>query len=67
MGCRDSGSTRYSGELAARAAGNIVFLMGMEPVLADMLQYSCLENPTLAENPGRPQSTGLQRVETQLK
>ena len=23
-GCRGSGSTRYSGELAARAAGNIV-------------------------------------------
>ena len=27
-----------------------------------MLQYSCLENPTLTEKPGRPQSTGLQRV-----
>ena len=25
LGCRGSGSTRYSGELAARAAGNIVF------------------------------------------
>ena len=24
LGCRDSGNTRYSGELAARAAGNIV-------------------------------------------
>ena len=24
LGCRGSGSTRYSGELAARAAGNIV-------------------------------------------
>ena len=24
FGCRGSGSTRYSGELAARAAGNIV-------------------------------------------
>ena len=24
LGCRDSGSTRYSGELAARAEGNIV-------------------------------------------
>ena len=38
-----------------------------QPVLANTLQYSCLENPTLAEKPGRPQSTGLQRVETQLK
>ena len=30
-------------------------------MLANRLQYSCLENP-LSEKPGRPQSTGLQRV-----
>ena len=29
MGCRGSGSTRYSGELAAREAENIVLLKGM--------------------------------------
>ena len=27
-----------------------------------MLQYSCLENPSLTEKPGRPQSTGSKRV-----
>ena len=27
-------------------------------VLASTLHYSCLENPLLTENPGRPQSTG---------
>ena len=32
-----------------------------EPVLANTLQYSCLENPP-TEKPGRPQSTGPQRV-----
>ena len=32
-----------------------------QPVLTNMLQYSCLENP-LIEKPGRPQSTGSQRV-----
>ena len=26
------------------------------------LQYSCLENPSLTDKPGRPQSTGAQRV-----
>ena len=30
-------------------------------MLANILGYSCLENP-LTEKPGRPQSTGLQRV-----
>ena len=32
-------------ELAARAAENIVSRRGWQPVLANMLQYSCLENP----------------------
>ena len=35
---------QYSGELAARAAGNIVLYKGMQPVLTNTLQYSCLEN-----------------------
>ena len=34
-----------------------------QPVLANALQYSCLETaPSLTEKPGRPQSTGSQRV-----
>ena len=34
-----------------------------QPVLANMLQYSCLKNPpSQTEKPGRPQSTGSQRV-----
>ena len=45
MGLRGSGSTRYSGELAARAAGNIVLYNGMATSTGNTLQYSCLENP----------------------
>ena len=33
-----------------------------QSVLANMLQYSCLETPSLTEKPGGPQSTGAQRV-----
>jgi len=34
-----------------------------QPVLANMLQYSCLKNsPSLTEKSDRPQSTGSQRV-----
>ena len=33
-----------------------------KPVLANALQYSCLENPLLTEKLGRPQSTGSQKV-----
>ena len=40
LGRRGSGSTRSSGELAARAAGNIV-----QPAGASTLQCSCLESP----------------------
>ena len=46
LGHRGSGSTRYPGELAARAAGDIV---PGEP-------------PSLTEKPGRPESAGSQRV-----
>ena len=61
LGCGGSGSSRYSGELAVRAAGNIVLQKGMAastgpsaPVLLPG------EPPSLTEKPGRPQSTVLQ-------
>ena len=41
LGRRGSGSTRYSGGLAARVAGNIVW----QSVLANTLQYPCLGFP----------------------
>ena len=63
LGRRGSGSTRYSGELASRAAGNIVLYKGMA---ASIGQYAPVflpgEPPFLTEEPGRPQSTGSQRV-----
>ena len=61
LGRRGSGSTSYSGELAARAAGNIVLRRVWWPVLANTLQYVAWRNP-LTDKPGRPQSTRLQRV-----
>ena len=42
MGLRGSGSTRYSGELVARAAGNIVFYEGMETSIG---QYALIFVP----------------------
>ena len=63
MGSRCSGSTRYSGELAARALENIVLWKGMATSIA---QYSPVllpgEPTSLAEEPGRPQYIGLQRA-----
>ena len=63
LGHRGSGSTRYSGELAARAAGNIVLQKGMATSTG---QYAPVflpgATPSLTEKPGRPQSTGSQRV-----
>ena len=63
LGRRGSGSTRYSGELAARAAGNTVLWKGMATSTG---QYSSVflpgELPSLIEKPGRPQSIGLQEV-----
>ena len=44
LGSRESGSTRYSKSLAARAAGNMATRRVWLPVLANTLQYSCLEN-----------------------
>ena len=45
LGRRDSGSTRDSGGLAARAAEIYHSRRVWQPVLANTLQYSCLENP----------------------
>ena len=46
LSLRGSGNTRYSEEFVARAVGNIVLYKSMAPVLANTLQYSCLENPS---------------------
>ena len=63
LGRRGSGSTRYSGELAARAAGNTVLSKGRATRIG---QYAPVflpgEPPSLIEKPDRPQSTGFQRV-----
>ena len=63
LGRRGSGSTRYSGELASRAAGNIVLYKGMA---ASIGQYAPVflpgESPSLIKKPGRPQSIGSQRA-----
>ena len=61
MGHRGFGSSRYSGELVARTAGNIVLKKAMATSIG---QYAPVflpgESPSLTEKPGRPQSTGLQ-------
>ena len=46
LGCRDSGSTRYSGEMTARIAGNIVLWKGMATSIG---QYTPVFLP--GENP----------------
>ena len=57
LGCKGSGSTRYSGELAARAARNTVLQKGMATLIG---QYTPIFLPgepcSLTEKPGRPQS-----------
>ena len=67
LGRRGSGSTRYSGGLVARAAGNIVLQKGMTTSIG---RYAPVFLPgealSLTENPGRPQSIGLQS-RTRLK
>ena len=63
LGLRGSGSTRYSGELVARAEGNIVLWKGMATSIGQYAPVSLPgEAPSLTEKPGRPQSTGMQRV-----
>ena len=64
LGLQGSGSTRYSGELAARAAENIVLLKGMATSIGQYAPVFMLgDSLSLTEKSGRPQSTGLQRVE----
>ena len=45
LGCRASGSTRYSGEWRLGQQEIQCSRRVCQPVLANMLQYSCLENP----------------------
>ena len=61
LGHKGSGSTRYSGELVAREARNIVLKKGMATSVG---QYTPIFLPTdtLTEKPGRLQSSGLQSV-----
>ena len=62
MGFRGSGSTRYSEELAAQAAGNIVLQKDMATSTGQYARVFLPGEPLLIEKPGRPQSTGSQRV-----
>ena len=61
LGCRGSGSTRSSGGWQLGQQEIQCSRRVWQPVLANTLQCSCLENPP-TEKPGRPQSTGSQRV-----
>ena len=63
LGRRGSGSTRYSGELVPRAAGNKVLQKGMATSIGQYApEFLPGEPPSLTEKPGRPQSTESQRV-----
>ena len=59
---RGSGSTGYSGELAARAAGNIVLKKGMTTSIAQYAPVFSPGEPPMTEKLGSPQSTGSQRA-----
>ena len=59
---KGAGSTRYSGGLAARAAGNTVLQKGMATSIGQYTPVFLPGEPPLTEKPGRPQSTGLQRI-----
>ena len=67
MDHRGSGRTRYSGELVARAAGNIALWKG---VAISIDQYAPVflpeELPSLTEKPGRPQSSGYKELDIPL-
>ena len=63
LGCRGSGSIRYSGESVARAAGYILLYKGMATSIGPYIPvFLPGEPPSLTEKPGRPQCTGSQRV-----
>ena len=61
MGCRGSGSTRYSEELAVRVAGNNSAPEGYDnqywPIHSSILAW----RTPLTEKPGKPQPIGSQR------
>ena len=61
---RGLGRTRHSGELAARAEGNIVLWKDMATSIGQYVPvFLPGKPPSLTEKPGRPPSTGSQRVE----
>ena len=62
MGRRGSDSTKYSGVLAARAAGNIVLEKDMATSIGQYASVFLPGDPLLTEKPDRPQSTGSQSV-----
>ena len=64
LGHSGSGSTRYSGELVARAAGNIALWKGMA-ISIDQHAPVFLpgELPSLTEKPGRPQPSGYKELD----
>ena len=61
LGLRGSGSTWYSGELVARAAGNTVLWKGVATSIGQDTPVFLPGEP-LTDKPGRTQSTGAQRV-----
>ena len=57
LGHRVSGSSRYSGGLAANSAGNIVLKKDMETSISQYTSvYLPEEHSSLTEKPSRPQS-----------
>ena len=62
LGHRVSGSTRYSRRLVAEAVGNTVLQEGMATALANMLRYSCLENPLSDREAGQDTFYRVKRV-----
>ena len=62
LGHRSSGSTRYSRGLQLGQQEIQCSRRVWQQILANMLQYFCLENPFFNREARRPQSTGLQRV-----
>ena len=63
LGCRDFSHTTYSGEISGLDSRKYSALEGHGnqywPICSSILAW---RNPSLTENPGRPQSTGSQRV-----
>ena len=63
MDHRGSGHIRYSEELEAREAGNIVLQKCMATSIGQYAPVFLPGEPlSLTEKPGRPQCTGLQRA-----